>query len=244
MVMAHEHDGSHEALENFLKEGIMLAVQYIKHHKAQRIAEQTEASRRDHELKINGRQERFQQELSARLGIDRATASLQYANVHNREWWQNSDAGTILDTYKNAAMNAGDDPHAAAAVEVMSEYMKAHMGIDIDAISKSAETMDVSDELSGDNIDEAYADHVDRGRDLKADNDLAGLEQQFAGNADVDELTAGLRELQLSQALTAAASPHTIDQVAEAAEADAETAQTRHTSPDQDLAGERDNLDR
>ena len=244
MVMAHEHDGSHEALENFLKEGIMLVTQYVKHHKAQRIAEQTEASRRDHELTINGRQERFQQELSARLGLDRAKASLQYANVPNEEWWQQSDAGTILDTYKGAAMNADDDPHAAAAVEVMSDYMKTHMGIDVDAINKGAEAMDVSDEIGGDHIDEACADHVDRGRDLKADNDLAGLEQQFAGNADVDELTAGLRELHVSQALTAAASPHTIDQVAQAAETDAATAQARHTSPDQDLAGERDNLDR
>ena len=242
--MVTEHDGSHEALENFLKEGIMLAVQYVKHHKAQRIAEQTEASRRDHELEINGRQERFQQELSARLGLDRATASLQYVNVRNEEWWQQSDASTILDTYKNAAVNADEDPHAAAAVEVMSEYMKAHMGIDINAISKGAEAMDVSDELGGESIDDAYTDHIERGRDLKADNDLASLEQQFAGNADVDELTAGLRELQVSQALTAAASPHTIDQVAQAAEADTETAQARHASPDQDLAGERDNLDR
>jgi hypothetical protein len=242
--MVTEHDGSHEALENFFKEGIMLVTQYVKHHKAQRIAEQTEASRRDHELKINGRQERFQQELSARLGLDQAKASLQYANVNNEEWWQTSDAVTILDTYKGAAMNADNDPHAAAAVEVMSEYMKAHMGIDVDAINKGTEAMDISDELHGDKIDEAYEDHIDRGRDLKADNDLASLEQQFDGNADVDELTAGLRELQLSQALTAAASPHTIDQVANAAEADAEAAQARHTSPDQDLAGERDNLDR
>jgi len=242
--MVTEHDGSHEALENFLKEGIMLAVQYVKHHKAQRIAEQTEASRRDHELKINGRQERFQQELSARLGLDRATASLQYVNVRNEEWWQQSDASTILDTYKNAAVNADEDPHAAAAVEVMSEYMKAHMGIDINAISKGAEAMDVSDELGGESIDDAYTDHIERGRDLKADNDLASLEQQFAGNADVDELTAGLRELQVSQALTAAASPHTIDQVTQAAEADAEPALSRHGTSDRDLAGERDNLDR
>lgn len=252
MAVAHEHDGAHEAVEHFLKEGIMLATQYVKHHKTQTLAAQHEAVRRDHELTIAGRQERFQHALAARIGLDRAQASLQYANVHNQDWWQRADAATIVDTYKSAAMHADQDPQAARAVEVMAGFMKAHMGIDLDEVRQSAETVESHQWLAPDELTDTYREHLEAGRGLGLNGDqnpsaeraLAELELQFSGNADIGEVLAGVRDFQFSQALSNVASPHTIEQIAEAAETDTDRAQARHSSIQQELTGERDTLDR
>jgi len=251
MAVTQEHDGAHEAVEHFLKEGIMLATQYIKHHKTQVLAAQHEATRRDHELQIAGRQERFQQALAARVGLDRAQASLQYANVGNAEWWQQSDAATIVDTYKAAATHADEDPQAAHAVEVMSDFMTAHMGIDPSEIKEATEAAD-ADWLAPDKLNDTYRDHLETGRGLRLDGEhatsanraLEQLEQQFTGSANVAEVLAGVREFHLSQALSNVASPHTIHQVAETAEADTDEPHARHSSSERELAGERDTLDR
>jgi hypothetical protein len=237
MAMPHEHDGAHEAIENFLKEGIMLVTQYAKHHKAQRLAAQAEAARQDHELKIAGRRERFQHDFAAKLGLEQASAAMRYSQVDKQEFWDNSDAPTILDTYRDAAVHADQNPQAAEAVEVMADYMKAHMGIDVGKISEGAEATEATEDLG-------VNEQLEADRGVGVDREIAGLEQQFNANASVDELSAGMQDLHLSQALTAAASPHTIDQVADAAEADTETVYARHTEQETDLAGERDNLDR
>jgi hypothetical protein len=252
MAIAHEHDGAHEAVEHFLKEGIMLATQYVKHHKTQALAAQHEAIRRDHELQISGRQERFQQALATRISLDRAQASLQYANVSNDEWWQRADAATIIDTYKAAATHADQDPSAAHAVEVMTDFMKAHMGIDVSELAQATETADSADWLPPDRLTETYREHLETGRGVSLDGELSGpsnralaeLEQQFTGNADIEEVLAGVRDFHLSQALTSVASPHTIDQVAATAEGDSDVPQPRRASPERELGGERDTLDR
>jgi hypothetical protein len=252
MAIAHEHDGAHEAVEHFLKEGIMLATQYVKHHKTQMLAAQHEAIRRDHELQVSGRQERFQQALAARISLDRAQASLHYANVGNDEWWQRADAATIVDTYKAAATHAEQDPSAAHAVEVMTDFMKAHIGIDVSEITQATEAADSEDWLPPDRLTETYREHLENGRGLslngepspQADRALDELEQQFAGKADLAEVLAGVRDFHLSQALTNVASPHTIEQVAAKAEGDSDVPQARRTSPERELGGERDTLDR
>ena len=260
MVMSHEHDGAHEAIENFLKEGLMLVTQYAKHHKAQRLAAQTEAARQDHELKIAGHQERFQQDLAAKLGLEQASAAMRYGQVGKQEFWDNADAPTIVDTYKDAALHADQDPNAAQAVEAMADYMKAHMGIDVDAISKASEAADA---VEPGEVDQSYADHLDRGQVLTVGDEQWGsidaelaesngqtigefksmVNERFGGNAAASALES-VSDLHLSQAVTAVASPHTIDQVADAAEANAGTVLARHTGPEADVAGERDNLDR
>jgi hypothetical protein len=252
MAIAHEHDGAHEAVEHFLKEGIMLATQYVKHHKTQTLAARHEAIRRDHELQVSGRQERFQQALAARISLDRAQASLQYANVGNDDWWQRADASTIVDTYKAAATHADQDPSATHAVEVMTDFMKAHMGIDVSEITQATEAADSADWLPPDRLTKTYREHLESGRGIGLDGELSGssdralaqLEQQFTGNADIEEVLAGVRDFHLSQALAHAASPDGIDQVAEAAEADIDMPQARHASPEHELGGERDTLDR
>lgn len=260
MAMPHEHDGAHEAIENFLKEGIMLVTQYAKHHKAQRLAAQTEAARQDHELKIAGHQERFQQDLAAKLGLEQASAAIRYGQVGKQEFWDNADAPTILDTFKDAEMHADQDPNAAEAVGAMADYMKVHMGIDVGEISKASEAADA---VEPGEVDQAYADHLDRGDELTGSDEQWGsidaelaesngqtmgefksiVNERFGGDA-ADPALDSLSDLHLSKALTAAASPHTIDQVADAAEANAETVYARHTGPEVVLAGERDNLDR
>lgn len=251
MAIAHEHDGAHEAVEHFLKEGIMLATQYVKHHKTQVLAAQHEATRRDHELQIAGRQERFQQALAARIGLDRAQASLQYAHVGNDEWWQHADAATIVDTYKAAATHADQDPQAAQALKAMSDFMKTHMGIDLDEIKQATDAAD-AEWLPPDRLDDTYRDHLETGRGIRLDGEprtttdqaLAQLEQQFTGSANVEHVLAGVRDFHLSRALSNVASPHTIHQVAEIAEADTGMPQERSTGGEQELGGERDTLDR
>jgi hypothetical protein len=253
MAISYEHDGSHEAIENFLKDGIMLVTQYAKHHTAQRLIAQTEAARQDHELKITGRQQYFQQELTAKLDLERACAAMRYAEVNKQEFWDNADTATILDTYKDASLHADHDPGAAQAVEVIADYIKAHMGADVDEVTKGSEA---SDAVEPDDVEKAYKTHLETGRGMPAtdgsqadrgsssDREITGGGQQFTGRANVDDLAAELRDLHLSKAVTAAASPHTIEQVADAAETDPQTVYARHTAPEADLAGERDNLDR
>lgn len=250
MAIAQEHDGAHEAVEHFLKEGIMLATQYVKHHKTQILAAQHEATRRDHELTIAGRQERFQEALAARVGLDRAQASLQYANVHNNQWWHQSDAATIVDTYKAAATHADQDPNAAHALEVMSDYMKTHLGIDISELRRATERVD-ADWLPPDQLTDVYRQHLETSG-VRLDGQpaaqnglaLASVEPRFGGSANRAEVMAGLRDFHLSQALTDVASPHTIEQVAEAAETDTEKPHTRRAGTEQEFAGERDTLTR
>ena len=255
MPIPHEHDGAHEAIENFLKDGIMLVTQYAKHHKAQRLATQTEAARQDHELKIAGHQARFQHDLAAKLSLEHASAAMRYSQVNKREFWDDADAATILDTYKDATLHAEQDPDAVQAVEIMADYMESHLRIDVDEVSKAAEAIDGTNQLGEQHVDHAYEDHLESGRDLAGSDQsrghssdigrkIAGLEQQFTRKSNIGALTARLRDLRLSQALAATGSPHTIDQVADAADSDAEMPYARHAAPEADLAGERDNLNR
>jgi hypothetical protein len=229
-----EHDGVHEAVEHFVKEGIGLAIQVAAHLRNLNAKRTSDAERLDRSREI----ERLelakvasQQEAIAKLEL--AHARTRWQGVGDESWWQTrltepGGATEIVDTYRDALTHQASDVTAGAAVITMNEGFKhPPFGFDVDTLTTS--TVPEAD------VQSRYAEHLTKdptnlkvmqqlnversvrkgGEKLELADDLSrsqGLDHQAA------RVLAGVSDLHLSQAMTAVSNTGTIADVAAMAE--------------------------
>lgn len=228
MSSPHEHDGTHEAIEHFVKEGVGLAIQIVGHYKRQGQLRQQQALR-------DGRDDRLHQlldGLQARDTLNKAVASTRWHGVHNEGWWQERLArptgpAEIVDTYRDALNYADKDQGAAQALGAMNERFRQA------PFNFAVESLD-TEPLHENEILPAYAEHV--GKDpAQLEFELGDLQSIIDGGnataAALDpraaEIMAGLKDLQLSQALTTVGSPFSAAEAVDAALSEQDTPQAR-----------------
>ena len=235
MSNPHEHDGTHEAVEQFVKEGVGLAIQLVAHYKRQ-------ANLADQQQLRDGRDEKMHQlleGLQARDTLNKAVASTRWQGVHNEQWWQErlntpEGASEIVETYKDALTYADQDQSATDAVNAMNErFTQAPFNFNVADLMQDGYAASVPDEEAA----KAFAEHL--GKDpsqLHVDfGDLPDLVDATGVEPHVTEVIASLKDLQLSQALTTVGSPFSAAETVQAAidEEDVPQARPEHGVRDQ-----------
>jgi hypothetical protein len=222
MTSAHEQDGTHEAIEHFVRDGIGLAIQVVGHYK------------RQHQIRLqqllrDGRDDRLHhllETMQARDTLNKAVASTRWQGVHVEDWWQQQlstpeGPAEIVDTYKDALTYADKDHSAGDALNAMNaRFTHEPFNFNIDDLIEDGNATQVPDERAAD----AYADLTGK-HPAQLDMSLGDARTMPADDHDIEaiidsraaEIMASLRDLQLSQALTTVGSPLSATDAVEAA---------------------------
>ncbi len=204
MSSPHEHDGTHEAVEQFVKEGVGLAIQLVGHYKRQAQLSQQQQLR-------DGRDEhlhRLLEGLDARDALNKAAASTRWQGVHDEQWWQQrlstpEGPSEIVQTYTDALTYADRDQSAADAVAAMSKrFTQAPFHFNAADLMQDGHATGVAAGEATRSLNEHLGEGPSPAQlDLPDLQDLARIEPYVA------EVFAGLKDLQLSQALSTVGSP-------------------------------------
>lgn len=216
--MTNEHDGTHEAVEHFFRDGIGLAIRVAAEH--QQLREKRLMLARE-----DGRQS-ITDELH-RQGLDRALNATRWQLVQQPDWWDKMPASEILRTYESARSFGNDDPNAAATVHAMNHEVKERYGVD-------HEDLDATD-VPREEIESHWAEYLAKrqeaerettpAHDLDAAAPAVAAAQQHEGlkqaqtvaeAAGVDEkaveILAGMHQLGMAKALAEVSHAHTVEE--------------------------------
>lgn len=222
MSSPHEQDGTHEAIEHFVRDGIGLAIQVVGHYKRQhqiRLQQEIRDSRDD-------RLHHLLESMRARDTLNKAVASTNWQGVHREDWWQQrlstpEGAAEIVETYKDALTYVDNDRNARDAVNTMNaRFTREPFNFNIDDLIEDGYATRVPDEQAAD----AYA-HLVGKHPAQLDMNLGDARTLPVSDHDIEaiidpravEIIASLRDLQLSQALTTVGSPFSAADAVEAA---------------------------
>jgi hypothetical protein len=215
--MSNEHDGIHEAVEHFFRDGIGLAIRVAAEH--QQLREKRLMLARE-----DGRQS-VTDELH-RQGLDRALNATRWQLVQQPDWWDKMPASEILRTYESARSFGDEDPNAAATVHAMNHEVKERYGVD-------PEDLDTAD-VPREEIEAHWAKYLAKRQEaerettpahaLDATPAAAGTRhhealkqvQTVAEVAGVDEkaveILAGMHQLGMAKALAEVSHAHTVEE--------------------------------
>lgn len=212
MSSAHDHDGTHEAIEHFIREGIGLGIQLAGHYKRQHHlhAQQTLRASRDDRL------HQLIQSIPPRDSMDKAVVSTRWQRVHHEDWWQQHLAtrhgpAKILATYTDALTYTDTDQNARQAVDAMNaRFTQPPFNLNINELATDGSLGRVPDEEAADTHREPLGNPLAQQHTALGDLPVALDEPQHpAMDARSAETIARLNDLQLSQALTTVGSPLT-----------------------------------
>ncbi len=212
MSSYHEHDGTHEAIEQFVRDGIGLAIQLVAHHKRQHQLRQQHALREHSDERLH----QLLNSTPARETSKKTAASTRWHGVHSEDWWQRqlghpNGSAEIVDTYRDALTYTDTDQSARQAVDAMNaRFTQAPFNLDINELATAGSPAQLPDEHATD------AHGSPPGKPLaqqQADRGDPPIEVDEADHTAMDprsaETIARLNDLQLSQALTTVGTPLT-----------------------------------
>ena len=148
--MAQEYDGTHEATEHFLKEGLSLAVQLIAHNRRKREMALREAREEGRLAEID---------TLRRQALDTSVDAQTLAKVTTDEWWQKSSDKQKIETYVKVADGADSSPLAAVALQSMNKQFKERYGFDVADLKTNA--------VPEDEIESFFTEHLARNREAQ-----------------------------------------------------------------------------
>ncbi len=240
--MAHDHDGTHDAIEAFFREGTSLAFKLVQHRQTlqQRIMQELrEADRHSEQL-----------DLLRSAALKHAQAGITGQKVMSAEWWDKTTPGEKLKTYADLREAATDTPMAAAGVKFLNAQIKEHYGFDPESLIAAG--------VPDDEIESKFAEHVARGQEAQSETRPSGFEQPMSAGAGerleqaeavvkgagLDELAvqglAEIHQLGLSRALSDVSHIGDIHDVVESARSEGDEPQARKANLGAEQAAQRD----
>jgi hypothetical protein len=159
--MAHDHDGTHEALEAFFREGTSLAFKLVQHRQTlqqRNLQETREADRHAEQL-----------DLLRSAALKHAHAGVLGQKVMSPEWWEKTTPGEQLKTYVELKDAEKGTPLAAAGVKAMNQQIRDQYGFDPESLAAA--------NVPDDEIESRFAEHIARGQEAVRETRPAGFEQ-------------------------------------------------------------------
>ncbi|MFK4637124.1 hypothetical protein [Paenarthrobacter histidinolovorans] len=119
----HHSDGVGEAVDDILRQALMVAA---------RLAEVAARARQENLTQARARSERDGREAAARLQAEHAAARASLAPVREQSWWAGANPDQIGAAYQTAASWAGQDPDIAKTLQHMNDRL-AERGVHVTA---------------------------------------------------------------------------------------------------------------